>query len=389
VIIHVDMDAFFASVEQRDHPELRGKPVLVGGPSKRGVVAAASYEARAFGVRSAMPMVEALRRCPQAVVVGSHHGHYAEVSADVFAIFGRFTPLVEGLSLDEAFLDVTASARLFGDGKAIAEQIRAAIQRELHLTASAGVAPGKFAAKVGSDLKKPNGLVVVPGERPQDVAAFLAPLPIERMWGIGPVAAARMHEAGFSTIGDLARASPNELSFLLGSWGHVVHGLACGIDERPVEPHGVAKSVGAEETFEHDVRDVERLRRALLAQSARVAERLFGAGLLGDVVTIKVKYADFTQRTARLTLREPVMDTDAIFAAASVLLDRMALAGRPVRLTGVAVSGLGTGPVQRSLFGDALRDKREAIEATTAKIRERFGRQSLTRATLLPKPDDE
>ena len=219
------MDAFYASVEQRDHPELRGKPVLVGGPSARGVVAAASYEARKFGARSAMPMAEALRRCPQAIVVPGRHGHYAAVSSQVFAIFRRYTPLVEGLSLDEAFLDVTGSRALFGDGVEIARRIKAAIRGELELTASAGVAPSKFIAKIASDLEKPDGLVVV---RAGEEEAFLAPLSIDRMWGIGPRAAVHLREAGLETIGDLARAGEGRLERLLGSWGASVHRLARG-----------------------------------------------------------------------------------------------------------------------------------------------------------------
>ncbi len=378
-IIHVDMDAFFASVEQRDRPELRGRPVLVGGPSSRGVVAAASYEARTFGVHSAMPMVEALRRCPEAVVVASDHGHYGEVSAEVFDIFGRFTPLVEGLSLDEAFLDVTDSRSLFGDGPTIARTIRDAIRAELRLTASAGIAICKFAAKIASDMNKPDGQEVVPDE----VAGFLAPLAVERMWGIGPVAAQRVRGAGLVTIGDLAASSPQVLESLLGSWGRSVHLLANGIDDREVEPGVAAKSIGAENTFATDFRRIEDLARQLLSQSSRVASRLFAKGLYGTVVTIKIKYADFTLRSVRTTLPEPAADTDSIYAAAHALLERAYERGRPVRLTGVAVSGLTTGPIQRSLFGNRERGRREAIEAVTAKIRDRYGHLGLTRATLL------
>lgn len=378
-IIHVDMDAFFASVEQRDRPELRGKPVIVGGPASRGVVATASYEARRFGIHSAMPMAEAMRRCPEAIVVGSDHAHYGEVSHEIFAIFERFTPLVEGLSLDEAFLDVTDSRSLFGSGVAIADQIRTAIRCELRLTASAGVASSKFAAKIASDLDKPDGLTVVP----DDVAGFLAPLPVERMWGIGPVAARTVRAAGLATIGDLAAATPRELELLLGSWGRQVQLLANGIDAREVEPGVAAKSIGAEQTFTKDLTGQEDLARQLLSQAGRVARRLFAKGLYGAVVTLKIKYADFTQRTARQTLAEPVGDTDSIYQAAVGLLTRTYERGRPVRLTGVAVSGLTTGPIQRSLFGDRQRDRREALEAVTAKIQNRFGDESLTRATLL------
>src|SRR6185437_6837526 len=228
-ILHVDIDAFYASVEQRDDPALRGRPVLVGGRSRRGVVLAASYEARPSGARSAMPMAEALRRCPEAIVVPPRHDRYADVSADVFAIFRRYTPLVEGLSVDEAFLDVTASGALFGDGEAIARRIKREIRDEVGLTASAGVAPCKFAAKIASDLDKPDGLVIVP----DDVAAFLAPLPVERMWGVGPKTAPRLRDAGYATIGDLAAAEPSALATILGEAGAAHVGpLARGVDAR-------------------------------------------------------------------------------------------------------------------------------------------------------------
>src|SRR5580698_11007059 len=230
-ILHVDMDAFYASVEQRDDPALRGKPVIVGGRSRRGVVLAASYEVRPSGVRSAMPMAEALRRAPDAIVVPPRRDAYAEASEQAFAIFRRYTPLVEPLSLDEAFLDVTGSRAIFGDGEAIASAIKRDVRQELRLTASAGVAPCKFAAKIASDLRKPDGLVVVPSG---EVAAFLAPLPVERMWGIGPKTAPKMHAMGYRTIGDLARADESALERLLGSWGTEVGRLARGEDARDV-----------------------------------------------------------------------------------------------------------------------------------------------------------
>ncbi|MCW5833859.1 MAG: DNA polymerase IV, partial [Labilithrix sp.] len=231
-ILHIDMDAFFASVEQRDDPSLRGRPIVVGGAARRGVVAAASYEARVFGVRSAMPMAEALRRCRDLVVVPPRGRRYAEVSERVFDVFHEYTPLVEGLSLDEAFLDVTASRRLFGDGAAIARRIKEGVLEATGLTASAGVAPCKFAAKIASDLDKPNGLTVVPS----DVAGFLAPLPIERMWGIGPKTAPTLRRLGYRTLGDLAKADPDALERALGSWGPEVRELARGNDPRDVVP---------------------------------------------------------------------------------------------------------------------------------------------------------
>ena len=303
-ILHVDMDAFFASVEILDDPSLRGKPVLVGGSSRRGVVAAASYEARKFGVHSAMPMAVALRKCPHAVVVPGRHSRYGEVSAQVFTIFERYTPLVEGLSLDEAFLDVTDSRALFGDGTQIAERIRADIFAETGLTASAGVAASKFVAKIASDMNKPNGITVVPvGE--EAVAAFLAPLSVERMWGVGVKTAPKMRALGFHTFADLAKASDARLESALGSWGGTVARLARGQDARGVETDRVAKTVGHESTYEHDVTTLAALDRAILSHAERVAARLVEGGLWATGITLKIKYADFTLRTAAARLDEP------------------------------------------------------------------------------------
>jgi len=382
-ILHIDMDAFYASVEQRDDPSLRGKPVIVGGASRRGVVSAASYEARPFGVRSAMSMVEALRRCPQAIVVAGHMSRYVDVSREIFDIFRRYTPLVEGLSLDEAFLDVTGSRSLFGDGECIAAAIRSAIKNELDLTASAGVARCKFAAKIASDLDKPDGLVVVP----DDVAGFIAQLPIERMWGVGPKAAARIHAAGFQTIGDLAQANVAVLRQLLGSWGERVHELANGIDDRGIHTHGAPKSVGAEETFERDLMHCEDLLPRLLSQSSRVASRMFTKGLFGRCVTLKIKYANHKSITRRTTLSEPIADTDSIYAAAKNLLRQIEPLHKGVRLTGVSVSELGGEPAQSPLFEDGQQKKRREVEQVTADIRSRYGQTGLLRASLLRNRD--
>jgi len=384
-ILHVDMDAFFASVEQRDDPQLLGKPVLVGGPMRRGVVCAASYEARKFGARSAMPMAEALRLSPQAIVVPARHGRYGDVSAQVFAIFHRFTPLVEGLSVDEAFLDVTASRSLFGGGEIIARRIKDAIRSELDLTASAGVAPIKFAAKVASDLRKPDGLVVVP----DDVRGFLAPLPVERMWGVGPKAAARLHEAGFERIGDLAAVSRSHLESVLGdSLAAHVHDLSLGQDPREVVPGRAAESVGAEETFDFDIGDGDRLARKLLDLSSRVARRLFDAGYAGRVVCVKVKFPDFTLKTRRTTLAEAVSDVDSIYEAAKGQLDRFLLGGRRIRLLGVAVADLTAGGAGQnlSLFPDEKLDRRRRLQSVVASLEDRFGAAGVTRASLVAEP---
>ncbi|MEC9466658.1 MAG: DNA polymerase IV [Myxococcota bacterium] len=379
LILHIDMDAFFASVEVLDHPELRGKPVLVGGVSRRGVVAAASYEARRFGVRSAMWMVEALRRCPDAVVVRPRHGRYAEVSAQVFSIFRRFTPEVEGLSLDEAFLDVTGSRKLFGDGLAIASQIKSTILAETGLIASAGVAPSKFVAKIASDLDKPDGLRVV---EPEDVVGFLAPLPIERMWGVGKVGAERLHRIGVHTIGDLAAIDGVLLERELGSSAAGFRALAKGIDTREVVVGSPAKSIGAEVTFDADIADREVLEKHLLAKALKVAARLSEKGISGRVVTLKFKYNDFQQKTLRTTLREPVWDGDSIFEAARKLLVGVNLSHKPLRLIGVSVSDLG-GAGQAVLFPDLKKKRGEALQRLADSVTDKFGPDLLTRATLL------
>jgi DNA polymerase-4 len=380
-ILHVDMDAFYASVEQRDNPALRGKPVIVGGSSRRGVVLAASYEVRPFGVRSAMPMAEALRKAPHAIVVEPHRDRYAQASEAAFAIFHRYTPLVEPLSLDEAFLDVTASRSLFGDGETIARAIKRDVRAELELTASAGVAPCKFAAKVASDLRKPDGLVVVPEN---GVAEFLAPLPIERMWGVGPKTAPKMRALGFATIGDLTRGSTETLERVLGVWGIEVARLARGEDARDVVPDAMAKSIGAEETYEEDLVGAEAIAPTLLDHAGRVARRLVRAGLSARTVAVKVKYADFSLCTRRVTLPEPVQDTDGIHRAAIDLLARMPLQGRRVRLTGVSVSGISEGAPPPALFPDAGAERRRKVEEVAARIADRFGDEgAVTRATLL------
>ena len=288
-ILHVDMDAFYASVEVRDDPRLRGRPVAVGGSARRGVVLAASYEARPFGVRSAIPMARALRLCPGLVVVPPHFDRYALASEQVFAVFHEFTPEVEGLSLDEAFLDVTRSIALFGSAEEQAARIKARIRERVGLTASVGIAEVKFAAKVASDLRKPDGLVVVPEGR---VPAFLAPLPVSRLWGVGPKTEKTVLALGLRTIGDVAKADDAWLERELGSLGPWLAALARGIDPRPVEADREAKSIGAEETFEEDL-EGEDLHPFLHGQALRVAARLRRAG-------VRARACDFSSRTSLL-----------------------------------------------------------------------------------------
>jgi len=296
----------------------------------------------------------------------------------------RFTPRVEGLSVDEAFLDVTASQSLFGDGEAIARSIKDAVKAELDLTASAGVAASKFVAKIASDLRKPDGLVVVPADTTRE---FLAPLPIERMWGVGPKSAPRLRALGLATLGDLARTDDTKLERLLGSWGPVAGKLARGEDDRDVDPDRAAKSIGAEETYEVDLVGAEAIARTLLGHASRIAQRMLSAGLAGSVVVVKLKTTDFVVHTRRAKLPEPVRDTEAIYRAARELLGRFdeATALAPVRLTGVSVSDLvEVDHAPRSLFPDARRERLSKLEGTLSAIGERFGKDAgVTRAALL------
>jgi DNA polymerase-4 len=326
-----------------------------------------------------MSMVEALRRCPEAIVVPPRRARYQELSQRVFDIFARYTPLVEGLSLDEAFLDVTGSRSLFGDGIAIARRIKRDIRTAIGLTGSAGIAPSKFVAKIASDLDKPDGLTAV---APEEVAAFLAPLPLERMWRVGPKARGKLRAAGLRTIGDLARADVRTLEHLLGSWGPMAQALARGEDDRPVVVGAAPKSLGSEATFEQDLTSRDALLRPILRQSMEVADRLVDKGLWARVVTLKVKYGDHRIRTRQARLPSAVADTDAIFEAASRLLDRFDDLDAGVRLTGVSVSALSDRP-DDGLFPDRDRARRERLATTTRMLRERFGTAGLTRASLL------
>jgi DNA polymerase-4 len=346
-IIHLDMDAFFTSVEQHDRPELRGRPVVVGGdPSGRGVVAAASYEARRFGIRSAMPCGEAARRCSSTVFVRPRMERYREVSRQVRDIFEAVTPLVEPLSLDEAYLDVTENALEEPLAGRVAIHLKEAILRETGLTASAGVGPNKLVAKIASDLQKPDGLVIVPPER---VLEFISTLPVERIWGVGPATARRLHEMGIRLAGEISQRPREELVARLGSQGASLHDLSQGIDERPVRPDREPKSRGSETTFEGDVRSEERLEFELGRLAQDVANRLENLGREGRTVTLKVRYDDFTTITRSRTLSTRTRDGAVIATAARGLLHQGTEAGeRPIRLIGVSVSGFpdGSEPVQ-------------------------------------------
>ena len=382
-ILHLDMDAFYASVEVRDDPSLAGKPVIVGGSSRRGVVCAASYEARKFGVHSAMPTARAHRLCPQAVFLPVRMHRYVEVSDRVFEVFHRYTPQVEGLSIDEAFLDVSASHSLFGSGEAIARRIKEDVAGELLLNVSAGVADSKFVAKIASDLQKPNALVVVP---PGTSREFLAGLPIERMWGVGAKTAPKLRALGFATLGDLANAEVDRLERVLGSWGPSVRALARGEDERAVVPDREAKSIGAEETHEHDLTTEDDISRELLGSAQRIAQRMTRAGVAGRTITVKLKLSDFTLLTRQTTLPEAAADTLALHSAARALLSKFPLENARVRLTGLSVSGLevlGAAPV---LFPDRAALKRQKLEELVRAVSDRWdgdGAGKVTRAALL------
>jgi DNA polymerase-4 len=378
-IIHVDMDAFYASVEQRDRPELRGRPVIVGGHHRRGVVLAASYEVRPFGVRSAIPMARALVLAPSAVVVAPRFSAYVEASEQVFAILERYTPLIEPLSLDEAFLDVTASRTLFGHPAGIARRLREEIARELHLPASAGIAASKFVAKIASDLAKPDGQREV---RPEETRAFLAGLPLSRLWGVGPKLEATLQGLGLRTVGDLARRDAGWLEARLGEVGGHLAALAHGEDDRPVVPDRAAKSIGAEDTFEEDIGQLELLRPRLHAQALRVGRRLRRAGLRTRVVQLKLKFDDFTLQTRRRTLEHPTDDGQRLYREALELLERSPLE-RPVRLTGVSAQELqAEGPAQLGLFA-AGPPRSQALNKALDAIAARFGQDAVAPADVL------
>ena len=372
------MDAFYASVEQRDDPRLRGRPVLVGGDARRGVVTSASYEARPSGVRSAMPMAEALARCPHAVVVRGRMDRYVAVAGDLRAIFHRFTPLVEPLSLDEAFLDVTASVALFGPAPEIARQLKAAIRAETDLTASAGVAPNKFVAKIASDVSKPDGLLVVP---PDDVRTFLAPLPVRHVWGVGRVTEAALLRLGLRTIGDLAAAEPRLLARHFRGGAPELVALARGIDDRPVRPDREAKSIGEEETFARDLAPAE-VESHLLVQAENVARRLRSRGLRARTVALKVKLAArwragrFPTLTRRHTFAEPTADESVLFTVARTMLEQADLGGRRVRLVGLAAANLvPAAPEQVPLFTTVHESaaRRAAVARAVDELARRFG----------------
>jgi DNA polymerase-4 len=373
------MDAFYASVEQRDNPSLKGKPLIVGGHPKRGVVLAASYEVRPLGVRSAIPMAQALRLAPKAVVVPPRFDAYVAASEQVFSILESVTPLVEPLSLDEAFLDVTGSLSLFGPPGGIARKLRERIAQEVHLPSSAGIAPVKFVAKIASDLAKPNGQREVPDA---DTTAFLAGLDVSRLWGVGPKLREALEGLGLSTIGDIAAKDVGWLSAKLGaSTGRHLWELSRGTDDRPVIPDRQAKSIGAEDTFEEDLKEEEALKAHLHGQAIRVGRRLRRAGLKARAVQLKLKLSDFTLLTRRATFRAPTDDGQTLYRKALDLLVATPLP-KAVRLTGVSAQELVGAEAQFGLFPDPPKRQDKLNRALDA-IQERFGQASIRTADLV------
>lgn len=383
-IIHLDMDAFYPAVEVLDNPALRGKPVIVGGGKERGVVASASYEARKFGVHSAQPMATAMRLCPNGIYVPVRMSRYREVSQRIFRIFHRFTSLVEPLSIDEAFLDVTGSVRLFGKPVDIAQNIKETVFRETGLTVSAGVAPSKFVAKIASDMDKPDGLTVV---HPDLVREFLDPLPIRKMWGVGKVTQGDLARLHVRTFRDLRQMPVEVLERKFGKQGVKMHFLSMGLDEREVVPEQDTKSIGHEDTFAADITDLDPAKKELLALAHKVARRMRKDEVTGKTVTLKVKYCDFTRITRATTLSEPTDDASEIYSAVCTLLEKTAVGRRPVRLLGISISHLSTdSDSQLSLFREDKRSpKKGRLNTALDSIQDKFGDKGIRPGTLLSK----
>ena len=386
VILHLDMDAFYAAVEVREDPSLAGKPLIIGHRGRRGVVSTCSYEARQFGVRSAMPSLTAERLCPQAVWLSGRMSLYVEVSRAIRKMMDDVTPLVEPLSIDEAFLDLTGIAKNLTEGRRIASQLKQRIRREQRLTASVGVAPNKFLAKIASDLEKPDGLVVL---SLADVPGRLHPLPVERLWGVGPKTAGRLHALGITTIGSVLQAPRKKLEAGVGeSLATHLIALARGEDDRRVEGEREARSISEERTYGSDLKDPDLIDRALLERSEGVARELRRSGLVARTIHLKVRSGDFTTWTRSKTLKAGTDLPETILTAARELLARrIRLRGKGVRLLGIGVSSLDpAGAGQACLFPDPVDDRAHRLAAAADALRERFGEAAVTRARLLRRP---
>ena len=376
-ILHVDMDAFFAAIEQRDEPKLRGKPVVVGGGGPRGVVAAASYQARTFGLHSAQPMAVARRLCPDLIIVPPRHSRYSEVSRQVFGILESFSPVVEPLSIDEAFLDVTGADRLLGTAQSIARAIKQRIRDELGLTASVGVAPNKFLAKLASDLEKPDGLTVI---EPDTVQQTISTLSISKIWGVGPATERKLHSLGVATFGDLQSWPRDVLESHFGSLGRKLHRLCRGEDDRPVVTDQATKSISQEQTFDEDRTDPDMVREVLHKQAEKVAMRLRKADLRGRTITVKIRFGDFQTITRSMTLDAPTDRTDLICGEARDLFNAWAANGfQPVRLIGVGIRQFTDEAEQFNLFTQQTDDRSYRLDAVTDTIKQKFGADAIHR----------
>ncbi len=379
MIIHVDMDAFYASVEERENPEIRGKPLIVGGhPDKRGVVSAANYPARQFGIHSAMPSALAVRKCPDLLIVHPRHRLYREVSQQIADIFWRYTPIIEPLSLDEAFLDCSGSEKLYGDSIRIGEKIKSDIANELELIASVGIAPNKFLAKLASDQGKPDGFTVVMKDQVQD---FLDPLPVDRLWGIGKVGSARFKSSGIRTVKELRLADSGVVRNLLGQNSTKIHNLACGIDDRKVTPDSEVKSISQETTFAQNVSDYSAIESTAIYLTESVCYRLRKADLEGRVIKVKIRFEDFHTISRSQTLEGPSNLTQTFWKIVrSLIAEELRGQSFKIRLIGVEVSGFVSDPDQQtSIFDHLQQDNKSAnpsrsVDSLTDEIRNRFGR---------------
>jgi DNA polymerase-4 len=384
-ILHIDMDAFYASVEQKDNPELRGKPVIVGGTSGRGVVSAASYEARKYGVRSAMPIFQAKKRCPHAIFVPVRMDRYIQMSEEVMGVLHQYSPLIEQVSVDEAYMDISGLERLYGSAEEIAGKIKVEIKKKTSLTCSIGIAPGKLFAKIASEMGKPDGLTII---RPDQVDEVIRSLTVDQVPGVGKKAKEKLAHLGVYTLGDLRKFSDQKLVDEIGQFGLRLKEFSLGIDDTPVVVYSEAKSISNEETLEKDTDDPEVLKREILSQAESVGRRLRGKGLRGCTITLKLKRSDFTQQTRSITLKDPTNSTETIYKWSLLLLDEVDMHEK-FRLVGVGVSNFSScsgGPVQMSLFQEADQKKKswENVEKAMDLIKSRFGRDAIKRGPLVP-----
>lgn len=379
--MHVDMDAFFASIEQREHPEWKGKPVIVGGLSGRGVVSTASYEARRYGVHSAMPMSRARALCPEGIFVKPHFELYKKTSDEIHQIMLHYAAAIEPISLDEAFMDITGMGKQYPTLGAIGRAIKTEIFEKTRLVASAGIAPNKFLAKMASDMDKPDGLTIIPYGREKEI---LAPLPIRRLWGVGAATERRLTEAGFRTIGDIQRAAPGAVEMAVGSQAALLRALADGIDDRPVRPVREVKSIGDEETYEHDLTDTAEIRRRIAIHSDVVARRLRKKHLAARTVSLKVRFSSFLTVMRSLSFEEATNLQEDIEEAALRLLERIPRT-EAVRLTGVTCSNLSPEIDSPSLFPDRRTGLRKAARTVDA-IQEKYGETAIRKGFYLEEP---